>query len=299
MRGYGEDREEGGPLAAMKKYGKWLGGGAAVGLLALNSMTIVDETERGLTYRFSKLLTKDKSELRQPGLNFHWPWETIKEVRTDLQHIEIKDMHTYTKDNQPITLEITPFFKLEEDNLVNIYRNNPDWETKLVSATTDAVKSALGHTEAQNVAQHRDSIMIEVTKETATQVQDLLNIGVASVLMPNYDFNDEYETAVAKASNEKAALNAKQTQYEQSLIDKKKKIVDAEAASESEKLKADGEAYATLTRKKAESEGFKLVQGVIGEQNMGTYLFTSNWDGKTPVAVGTGNFFDVSKYVLK
>ena len=256
----------------------------ALGVTALtllwSSFTTLKETERGIKYRFGKMVSQNKDDLLGPGFNPKWPWISVKKARVDLQHIDIEKMTTNTKDNQVITVENTIFFTTPEEDLVTIYKKNPDWEHKLEKASTDAVKSALGHTEAQNVASMRDSIMDNVTKETKSQIKDLLHIDIDRVLMPNYDFDDDYQKAVSAASNEKAILTGKQTKLLQDSIERQRTIMRTKASADSVKLAAEADAYAITTRKNAEAEGFERIQKVIGHDNMSMYMWSNKWDGK-------------------
>ena len=281
----------------LKKYLK-LGAYSLTGLIiAWNSFVTIDETQVGIDYTFGKLTTKSTEDLRTPGFNPKFPWTTVKKVRVDLQHMDIKEMRTNTKDNQQITMDNTVFFKLAKNQVINIYRNNPDWDSKLESGVISSVKSALGQTEAEKVAFQRDKIMMDVTKETQHQIKQSLGIDVQQVLMPNYDFDKPYQNAVSGAAIQKAELVKKQTQLEQSSIDAKRTIVGAQAKADAERIAADAQAYVTTKTKDAEAAGFSRVQSVIGMQNMATYLTTSRWNGVGPVAVGTANISDVSKLV--
>lgn len=49
---------------------KKIGLGVASVLLAWNSFTMLDETERGLQYRFGKLVTNNTEDLVKPGFKF-------------------------------------------------------------------------------------------------------------------------------------------------------------------------------------------------------------------------------------
>lgn len=264
-----------------------------------SSFTTLDQTQLGINYQFGKMDTQNAGELRGPGFSLKAPWTSVTKVNIDLQQADLKDVETYTKDNQIIKAQLSVFYKLPASEIVNIYKNNPDYESKLEKTVLDAAKSALGRTEAQNVAQNRDAIMKQVTKETADQVKDLLGIDIVSVKMPNFDFNQEFDQAVAKAANAKAVLNQKQTELEQQKVEKEKTIVNAQATAEQTKLQADADAYqqrvkleadakGKLAVQLAQAQGLEKIKAAVGEQNMGTYLYTQAWKGDMP-NVMTGN----------
>lgn len=276
-------------------------GVAAVAILGtgFSSFTTLQQTERGLNYQFGKMETQDAAQLRGPGFSLKAPWTSVTKVDIALQQVDLKDVETYTKDNQLIKASLSVFYKLPPSEIVNIYKSNPNYEDKMEKTVLDAAKSALGKVEAQNVAQNRDAIMKQVTLETAERVKDLLGIDVVAVKMPNFDFNDEFDKAVAQAANAKAVLNRKQTELQQQEVEKQKTIVNAQATAQATKLQADADAYqqevkleaqakGKLAIQLAQAQGLEKVKNAVGEQNMSTYLVTQAWNGATPVVKGGG-----------
>ena len=261
---------------------------------ALSSFKILDETERGLDYQFGKMATVDASQLRSQGLSFKLPWTSVTKVGVDLQHRDYENVVTYTKDNQVITAKLAVMFKIPQDHIVNIYKNNPDWESKLERTILDATKAALGKQEAQNVSQNREAIMKEVTQEAKDKVGALLGLEIVAVQLPNYDFDDEFEKAVSSAANAKAELNRKQTELEQQKVEAQKTIVNADAASTAAKKTADGASYATQINAEAQAKGFERISNAIGREHMNTYLLTQKWNGSVPtVSGGSGTILDM------
>lgn len=257
--------------------------------LAFSSFTTLKETERGIDYQFGKMKTGTVENLRGSGFSFKAPWTSVTKVAIDLQSENYDDVHTYTKDNQVITATLSVMYKIPQTQIVNIYKNNPDWKTKLETTVFDAAKSALGHQEAQNVAQNRDAIMKAVTLETQTKVRQLLNIEVIDVKMPNFEFTKDFENSVADAAKSKAELNRKITEKEQASVDSAKTVINAQAAKSKAQLEADAAAYTTIKTKEAEAQAFERIQSAVGRENMGTYLTTTKWNGQYPsVVAGNG-----------
>lgn len=266
------------------------------------SVVMIPQTSRGVDYRFGKMTTDNTAELRQPGMSFKVPFITgVEKVQVSQQQEDYENVTTYTKDNQIITASLSVYFKVPEDHIVDIYKSNPNWDSMLQSAVFDSYKSALGGNFAQDIAQNRDLIMKQVTEETQTKVRNLLGIEITQVMMPNFDFNKEFEVAVADAANAKAELNKKMTQLEQAKVDAQTRVVQATAESTSEKAKADGSAYAIVKNKEAEAEGFRKISDAIGQGNMSAYLYTSRWSGNVPTVMtgGGGQIFDMQALVDK
>lgn len=271
-----------------------------VAATALDSFNIIDQTQLGIDYRLGKMITDSADQLRTPGLNLKVPFITsIKKVQIDLQQRDYDNVVTYTKDNQIIDAKLSVFLKIPAEEIVSIYRNNPAWESKLETTVADSFKSALGKQEAQNVAFNRDAIMKTVTEEVAHDVRALLGINITDVKMPNFDFDDDFEKAVGLAANEKAVLERKRTELEQSRVDKDKAVVTAEGKALAEKeaagatafrIEAEAKAQANgeLAKLKAQAEGFQQVADAVGKENMGTYLTTNKWKGDVPQVSGGG-----------
>lgn len=274
---------------------------AAALVTAAGSFTILDETQRGIDYRLGKMTTQSVDDLRPQGFSLKTPFLTsVKKVDISLQQRNYPKVETYTKDNQVITADLSVFFTIPTDKIVAIYKNNPDWETKLQTTVLDAAKSALGKQEAQNVAQNREEIMKTVTEDTRRQVSSLLGIQISEVKLPEFTFTEDFETSVAAAARAKAVLNQKNTELEQQRVEKDKTIVDAEARNEAAKLAADAEAYRLQKEKEAEAigrlalaeaeaKGFREIVAAIGRENIDTYLKTSKWDGAEPQVLGGGS----------
>jgi membrane protease subunit HflK len=263
----------------------------------------LDQTELGIDYSFGKMTTEKTADLRQPGLNFKIPFvQDIRRVKISQQQRNYEAVATYTKDNQKITASVSVFFRVPSDKMLDIYKNNPDWETKLETAIESSYKNALGKEEAQSVAQNREIIMSKVTSETKKEVAELLGIEVTQVLLPNYDFNKEFDIAVADAANAKAELSKKQTMLEQQKVDAMTAVAKANGERDSAKARAEGEAFAieatvsaqakgALLLKEAEAKGFEAIVNAIGRENMDAYLKTSKWKGEgslVPMVSGSG-----------
>lgn len=269
---------------------------------ALGSFTMLDETERGIDYQFGEMMTKDASELRQQGFSLKAPWTTVRKMDISLQQQNLEEVVTYTKDNQTITATLAVMFKLPVQDLIKINKENPDWEAKLETTVLDAAKSALGESDAAVIAQSREKIMANVTKETAEKVKTLLGIEIVDIKMPNFDFEEAFEKSVAKAADEKATLTGMNTQLEQERVTKEKAIVIAEGKAQAVKLAADADAYASkvkmeneatgkLALAKAQAEGFNKIVDAIGRDNIQTYLNSEAWKSggaKMPETLVTG-----------
>lgn len=265
---------------------------------ALSSFTMLDETERGIDYQFGEMVTQDEAQLRGQGLSFKAPWTSVKKVETGLQEQLYEGVATYTKDNQTITANLAVVFKMPKDRLVKIFKENPNWEGIMERTVLDSAKTALGQQEAQFIAQNREKIMVSVTNETNRQVKGLLGIEVVAVKMPNFDFDDAFESAVQKAANAKAVLDQKRTELEQQRVEKDKTIVGAEAEAEKTRLAAEADAFkqlkalqaqaeGNLAVAEAEAKGFEKIKASVGIENMQTYLLTNRWNGTVPTVSGS------------
>jgi membrane protease subunit HflC len=278
---------------------------------AWNSFVVIEQTERGIDYRMGKMTTENAAQLRQPGLSLKTPFLTsVTKVRVDLQDRVYPKQETFTKDNQTIHSDLAVTFRIPEGNLVSIFKNNPDFESKLENTVLNGTKALFGQQEAQNIAQNRGEIVKSITEETQKEVAQLLGIEVVKVQLPNFDFDKQFKKAVADAANAKAVLNQKQTELEQQKVERDKTGVNAEGAATKQRLEAEAAAYATkqaadasayktttestaqaeanLRLSAAEATGYKRISAAIGPGNVSTYIKTKQWDGAYPKVMSSG-----------
>lgn len=271
---------------------------ASAGLVAvvgaLGSFNTIDQNDRGLVYTFGKLSTKDKADIRQPGLNFKFP--LVQEIRTTkvvLQEKILENESIYTKDNQEIHGNISIQFTVPEDNLIDIALNNPNYEAIMVTNVRQALKDSFGKAEATNIASNRDAVMATASSNVKSSVADALHINVHKVQLPNFEFEPNFKAAIATAVNMKAQAESARLEVEKDKNKADSAIQTARGKAESTKLQADAdyvratkEADGELYKLNKQAEGQQRLAGAIGQGNLRDYWFNQTWNGQLPAVSG-------------
>ncbi len=267
--------------------------GLAVLTTAMGSAYSVDETQRGLQYQFGELQTTQQTEVIGPGLHFKVPFiQAVKKYNVSFEQENLKDVQTYTRDNQKITSNLSYLYRAPQSSLIRLARENPDWEAKMQTAVIDSVKGALGQYDATAIALNRNAIMASVTKQVSEKVKGLYGVEVRDVQMTNFDFSDAFEKGVETASAAKNDQIRKKTELENARIDAEKTVVNEQAKADASRLATDAQAYNSLKIKQSEADGFRAIAGSIGESRMGDYLYTQKWNGSVPTIQGGATIAD-------
>ena len=282
------------PNKSMVKLAALGGAGVLAVTAALGSYKIVDQNDRGLVYTFGKLSTLNKADIRQPGLNFKFPF--VQEIRTTkvvLQERTLENESIYTKDSQEIHGNISVQFTVPEDKLINIALNNPNFESIMMTNVRQALKDSFGKTEATSIASNRDAVMDTASQNVKTSVNDALGINVHKVQLPNFEFEPNFKAAIAKAVNMKAESESARLEVEKDRNKADSAIQKARGTAESTKLQAEAdfikaqkEADGELYKLNKQAEGQQRLAAAIGQNNLTSYWFNQTWNGALPTVSG-------------
>lgn len=245
-------------------------------VLLFNCFSVVNEGFIGVKYQFGKIV---KSNLGA-GLNFHIPFiETIEEVDIREQIYSVQT-DAYTSDTQTVnTLILKVNYCYDGGKLSEIIRQIgiSNVETKLlVPNVAKIAKDEIGKVQAEKLVQNRS----DVQNAIYTSIKETLapqGIIVTAFAIENLSFDDAFEQSIqAKVIAAQDALKMQNKTAEKE-EEAKQQIIAAQAEAESQKLKADAEAYA-----------IKAVQEQIAQSpNYIDYLKISNWNGVLPQAIGS------------
>ncbi len=267
-------------------------GASALALLVgvSSSVYTVPETYRGLVYEWNKLATSDTSELKKPGLHFKVPvWQSVKMMPVGQQTINLEKENIYTKDSQDLDAAIQITYNLPETKLVDIARNNPNYDSVLIQTVRQALKDSFGRTEATDIPSTRNTLMQASTENARKLVDAQLGIHVQNVTMPNFEYSPAFKQSIVRASQMKADAERARQEVE-------KDKAQADSAREIAKGKADaaiqaarGEAEAINLRATAEAKRLDL-EGAALARNPGIkeLRLIEKWNGEVPQVLTSG-----------
>ncbi len=245
-------------------------------LVALfNSFSVVNEGYIGVKYQFGKIVSSDLSA----GLNVHIPFiEKIEEVDTREQIYSVQT-NAYTSDTQTVDqLSLKMNYYYDGTKLSEIIRSIgiSNVETKLlVPNVAKIAKNEIGKVRAEDLVQTRSEVQNAIY-EALKDALEPSGIIVTAFAIENLSFDEAFEQSIqAKVIAAQDALKMQNKTAEKE-EEAKQKVIAAQAEADSQKIKADAEAYA-----------IKAVQEQLANSpNYVDYLKINNWNGVLPQAIG-------------
>lgn len=244
-------------------------------ILIFNSFTVVNEGFIGVKYQFGRIVRSDLTA----GLNFHIPFiEEIQQVDTREQIYAIT-ADAYTSDTQTVdTLSLKLNYYYDGTRLSEIIRTIgiPNVETKLLVPNVAKIsKDEIGKVKAEDLVQNRSTVQNAIY-DSLKETLEPQGIIVTAFAIENLSFDDAFEQSIqAKVIAAQDALKMQNKTAERE-EEAKQQVIAAQAEADSQKIKADAEAYAieVVQKQLADSPGYI------------DYLKIIQWDGTLPQAIG-------------
>lgn len=244
-------------------------------IVIFNSFSVVNEGYIGVKYQFGKIVSSDLSA----GLNIHIPFiEEIQEVDTREQIYSVQT-NAYTSDTQTVDqLSLKMNYYYDGTKLSEIIRSIGigNVETKLlVPNVAKIAKNEIGKVRAEDLVQTRSEVQNAIY-ESLKETLEPSGIIVTAFAIENLSFDSAFEQSIqAKVIAAQDALKMQNKTAERE-EEAKQKVIAAQAEADSQKIKADAEAYA-----------IKAVQEQLQQSpNYIDYLKINNWNGELPQAIG-------------
>lgn len=268
-----------------KNYGFWVLLGVItvfVLVVLFNCFSVVNEGYIGVKYQFGKIVSSNLSA----GLNFHIPFiEEIQEVDTREQIYSVQT-NAYTSDTQTVDeLSLKMNYYYDGTKLSDIIRSIgvSNVETKLlVPNVAKIAKNEIGKVRAEDLVQTRSEVQNAIY-ESLKETLEPSGIIVTAFAIENLSFDEAFEQSIqAKVIAAQDALKMQNKTVEKE-EEARQQVIAAQAEADSQKIKADAEAYA-----------IEAVQEQLAKSpNYIDYLKINNWNGVLPQAIGT----DVNPFI--
>ena len=253
-----------------------------------------------------------------------WEWlhfkvplmETVKFYSIVPQQMSMRipvwDAWAITKDNQTIWVDMTIFYRYDDEDIINIAKNygTKVLEENLKQNVTKAFKESVGKLTIFDVAEKQNELNTS-TLELAKKYVNNYPVTIDDIQITNYDWSAEFDKQIQETM--KIAQEAKQQeqnlkkieieaqqQVKQAEAEKQAKIIKAEAEKEAQQLQADAlrikweweKAYNDLITAKTVNMEYqiKMKELEIEEKRVqkwdGHYVSTNNY-WPIPVASST------------
>ncbi|WP_455529802.1 prohibitin family protein [Ruminococcus sp.] len=257
---------------------KWLVIGAAAGIVAVNSFTIVPAGHTGVVLTLGEVSSNPLSE----GFHVKAPFiQTVEKMSNKIQVYETP-ASAVSKDLQTVSSKIAVNYRLVTDKTPDMYKNvGVDYQTILITPVVqECMKSATAKYNAEQLITERES----VSNEVKTALDSKLNtygIYIEKFNIVNFDFSAEFNTAIeAKQVAEQNLLKTKTEQEQAKVI--------AKTEAEKKVIAANAEAEAILAQAQAQADANKLLEESLSNKVI-AYEQIQKWNGVMPKVTGSSN----------
>lgn len=278
------------------KIGLLATAGALALSIPLGAYYTVAEYERGVVVRFGKF-----QYVSTPGLGFKVPFiDTVIKYPVNIRQATLDKINTYTIDNQELDAKFTIVYRIPAENVESVYRNVPDFETKILSLAIDRFKAELGKVNTTEVAQQRGIVAKNIFTVLRAETERLFKIELVDFQINEIDYTKSFRAAVDAAASAKANVEKAEQDLRRSRIEAEQIRVKAEGEANAARETAKGQADATLYNAEAEAKAIELKGAATAEAisaqakalgsntNLVELEKAKQWDGKLPTQMFSG-----------
>ena len=223
-------------------------------------VTCVGKTERGVKVTMGAV----QDGVYAPGPVFHWPMiEEIKTFSTVPNKIEVQipvDKNgAITTDNQTVGTTFDVYWKYDETRICEIARNYVGTGVgDLINTNTrSAIKAVIGTYTIFDLAPRQT----EATNKIAAMLTENTSkypVRIVDVKAINYDWSDEFDTAIATTQKLKQEVLQKEQEVSKATLDYQKQVAEAEAKKKVTIANAEASKEATIAESQGALESAKL-----------------------------------------
>ena len=229
--------------------------GVAVVLLLMQSLYIVNETERAILLRFGAVSRADVP----PGLHLKLPIaEEAKIFDARVLTLDSSPETYYTLEKKPLIVD--SFAKWRIIDVQNYYTASSGDESRanrvLQERVNEGLRNAISRRDMHEVISgERDQLMQELTADLNRVMKQAVGVEVIDVRVKRIDLPTEVSTSVYDRMNSEREIEARQYRAQgQELAlgiradaERQTVVIEAEAYREAEQIRGDGDALAAST----------------------------------------------------
>ena len=224
--------------------------GLAAVLLLLQSVYIIQETERAILLRFGAVSRADVP----PGLHFKLPIaEDVKIFDARVLTLDSSPETYYTLEKKPLIVD--SFAKWRIIDVQNYYTASTGDETRanriLQERVNEGLRNAMSRRDMHEVISgERDQLMQELTADLNRVMKEAVGVEVIDVRVKRIDLPTEVSTSVYERMNSERQIEARQYRAQGGELalgiradaERQTVVIEAEAYREAEKIRGDGDA---------------------------------------------------------
>lgn len=248
----------------------------------------IDQGVRGVVLRNGAVLA-----VTQPGLGFKLPLiDKIRRISVQTHVETFADMHTYSKDEQPVALRLSVIYRIPPDKVADLYANYGSIEGALARAirpqvNRDARIVVGGHTAASAIAE-RGKLDAEI--EDAIRRGATGPVQIESVLVENIAFSKAYEQSVEQRLVAESEVRRLRESAEREKIQAEITVTQARARADAARARAQADADAIRLRGEAEASALRARGAALGDHpNFVALVQAERWNGVLPTTMAPGS----------
>ena len=227
--------------------------GVVAVLLLLQSVYLVQETERAILLRFGAVSRADVP----PGLHFKMPIaEDVKKFDARVLTLDSTPETYYTLEKKPLIVD--SFAKWRIIDVQNYYTASTGDETRanriLQERVNEGLRNAMSRRDMHEVISgERDQLMQELTADLNRVMKEAVGVEVIDVRVKRIDLPTEVSTSVYERMNSERQIEARQYRAQGGELalgiradaERQTVVIEAEAYREAEMIRGDGDASST------------------------------------------------------
>jgi len=232
---------------------------AALFLLSVNSVFVINEGERGIVFKFSKIKrdsTTGEMLVFEPGLHFKFPiFENVRKLDARIQTLDEAADRFVTSEKKDLMVDSFVKWRIADFSTYYLRTSGSidNARALLKQKVNNGMRTEFGNrTITEIVSGDRSAIMAEALESAASSREDLgievIDVRIKAINLPTEVSNSIYErmraerTAVAK---EHRSQGQEQAEIIRATIDAKVTIMLATAQKDALEVRGDGDATAT------------------------------------------------------
>lgn len=257
---------------------KWAVAGVVALILCATSFTIIPAGNTGVIMTLGKVSENPLQE----GFHLKIPFIQSVEVMSNKIQVYETPASAVSKDMQTVSSTIAVNYRISTDSSPEIYKNvGIDYKTVLIMPVVqECMKSATAKYTAEQLITERAAVGEDVKSSLDAKLNGY-GIYIEKFNIVNFDFSEEFNSAIEAKQVAEQTLIKTQTEQEQA-------IVVAEAQAKQKIISANAEAEAILTQAQAQADAnVMLEESLSGKVLM--YEQINKWDGVLPKVNGSDN----------
>jgi membrane protease subunit HflC len=241
------------------------------GILALNTLYIVDQTQQAVITQFGETMG---SSIETPGLHFKMPWYTVTKFDKRILEWDGYPSEVPTKDKKFIWVDVTGRWKITDPlKFLQTMHNERNAQSRLDDIMDGITRNF--------ITRHELVEVVRSTNRILTSIQDTNNVVGAEATYEKIDQGRDVITRkILEAAREVIKnygidlidLRIKRINYVQSVQQKVFERMISERQRAAEQLRSEGQGIRAEVRgrtdkelKKITSEAYRQVQGIRGK----------------------------------